>query len=166
MSGVTNTGVVNHISNPITIFPANSITVDIFGNAFYRSYEFGAGDDTGVYWNENRVFSREQMLFFAATMERAVLGKYSFGNKLRSSQSLMIKMWLPSLSDGTPDYDMIDAFIRSIEKLVILDEIEKRFSEITAIKQVIGEVEFDGTRCAVAPEEDESFRLAADENGE
>jgi hypothetical protein len=30
MSGVTNTGVVNYISNPITSFPKNSITVDIF----------------------------------------------------------------------------------------------------------------------------------------
>ncbi|EJL6463912.1 restriction endonuclease subunit S, partial [Vibrio cholerae] len=34
MSGVTDTGVVNYISNPIACFPKNSITVDIFGNAF------------------------------------------------------------------------------------------------------------------------------------
>ena len=40
MAGVTNTGVVNYISNPVASFPANSITVDIFGNAFYRSYAF------------------------------------------------------------------------------------------------------------------------------
>ena len=49
MAGTTNTGVVNYISNPVASFPKNSITIDIFGNTFYRNYDFGAGDDTGVY---------------------------------------------------------------------------------------------------------------------
>jgi hypothetical protein len=48
MAGITNTGVVNYISNPVASFPKNSITIDIFGNTFYRNYDFGAGDDTGV----------------------------------------------------------------------------------------------------------------------
>lgn len=49
MAGRTNTGVANYISNPIVMFPKNSIKIDIFGNTFYREYEFSAGDDTGVY---------------------------------------------------------------------------------------------------------------------
>ena len=40
MAGVTNTGVINYISNPVASFPKNSITVDIFGNTFYRDYDF------------------------------------------------------------------------------------------------------------------------------
>lgn len=52
MSGTTNAGVVNYISNPVASFPRNAITIDIFGNTFYRDYAFGAGDDTGVYWND------------------------------------------------------------------------------------------------------------------
>ena len=54
MAGVTNTGVANYISNPIATFPENSITIDIFGNTFYRNYAFGAGDDTGVYWSDKQ----------------------------------------------------------------------------------------------------------------
>lgn len=54
MSGVTNTGVSNYISNPIVMFPKNSITVDIFGNTFFRNYDFNAGDDTVVYWNDEK----------------------------------------------------------------------------------------------------------------
>jgi len=41
-------GVVGYISNPIALFSKNSITIDIFGNSFYRNYDFGAGDDTGI----------------------------------------------------------------------------------------------------------------------
>ena len=88
MSGTTNTGVVGYISNPVAQFPKNSITVDIFGNSFFRNYDFGAGDDTGVYWNTEKEYSKTCMLFFTAAMEKALQGKYSYGKKLRSSQSL------------------------------------------------------------------------------
>ena len=83
MAGVTNTGVVNYVSNPVASFPANSITVDIFGNTFYRNYAFGAGDDTGVYWNDSISYSKRAMMFFAATMQKALTGKFSYGKKLR-----------------------------------------------------------------------------------
>lgn len=76
MAGVTNTGIVNYISNPVATFPKNSITIDIFGNAFYRNYDFGAGDDTGVYWNTERKFSREMMLFLTKTSEKHYKGSF------------------------------------------------------------------------------------------
>ena len=79
MAGVTNTGVVNYVSNPVASFPANSITVDIFGNTFYRNYAFGAGDDTGVYWNDSISYSKSAMMFFAAAMQKALTGKFSYG---------------------------------------------------------------------------------------
>lgn len=114
MAGVTNTGVVNYISNPVASFPKNSITVDIFGNTFYRDYDFGAGDDTGVYWNDEKEYSVETMLFFASAMEKSILGKFDYGNKLRSSQSLNFKMKLPT-KNGKVDFDFIESFISKLE---------------------------------------------------
>ena len=107
MAGITNTGVVNYISNPVATFPKNAITIDIFGNAFYRNYDFGAGDDTGVYWNTERELSREMMLFLTKASEKALEGKFSYGKKLRSSQSLNFRMKLPT-KNGTPDYDFMN----------------------------------------------------------
>lgn len=75
MSGTTNTGVVGYISNPVASFPSNSITVDIFGNTFYRNFDFGAGDDTGVYWNDKENYSKDEMLFFTAAMGKSLFGK-------------------------------------------------------------------------------------------
>ncbi len=114
MSGVTNSGVVNYVSNPISVFPENSITIDIFGNTFYREYRFGAGDDTGVYWNDNIRYSRGTMLFFAAAMERTLRGKFSYGKKLRSSQSLDFKMKLPS-KNGKIDFEFMESFVAELE---------------------------------------------------
>lgn len=122
MAGVTNTGVVNYISNPVASFPGNSITIDIFGNTFYRDYDFGAGDDTGVYWSNEKSYSKEAMLFFTASMEKSLFGKFSYGKKLRSSQSLDFKMNLPT-QDQQPNFDIMATLISAVQKLVIKDVV-------------------------------------------
>lgn len=135
MAGVTNTGVVNHISNPVASFPENSITLDIFGNAFYRSYQYGAGDDTGVYWNTKNSLPKEAMLFLTAAMQKAVAGKFSYGKKLRSSQSLNIKMSLSS-ENGKPDYAYMQTLISAVQKQVIKDVVRYADEKIAATKTV------------------------------
>lgn len=87
-----------------------------------RNYDFGAGDDTGVYWNTKREYSQTCMLFFSAAMESALRGKYSYGKKLRSSQSTHFKMQLPT-KDGKPDYDTMAVLISAVQKLVIKDVV-------------------------------------------
>ena len=136
MAGVTNTGVVGYIANPVAQFPKNSITLDIFGNAFYRYYDYGAGDDTGACGQDEQDFSKETMLFLTAAMQKAVSGKFSYGKKLRSSQSLKIKMQLPSLN-GTPDYAFMQTLLSAVQKLVIRDVVEYADNKITATQTVI-----------------------------
>lgn len=136
MSGVTNTGIVNYISNPVASFPKNSITLDIFGNAFYRPYSFGAGDDTGVYWNEGKSYSKEAMLFFTTAMEKSVYGKYDYGHKLRSSQSKRIKMMLPTHKGGL-DVTTMELVIKAITKLAIKEVVQYTESKIEATKEVV-----------------------------
>ncbi len=127
MSGATNQGVVGYIANPVASFPANSITIDIFGNTFYRSYDFGAGDDTGIYWSDKVQYSKRQLLFIAASIERTLSGKFSYGHKLRSSQSLDIKIPLPKNTKGKIDFAFMEKFIQRIE--------ESRVNELENIKQ-------------------------------
>lgn len=136
MAGVTNTGVVNYISNPVASFPKNSITIDIFGNAFYRSYGFGAGDDTGVYWNSQKELPKEVMLFLTKASEKALEGRFSYGKKLRSSQSLQFTMMLPT-QNSQPDYNYMFLLISAIQKLVIKDVVLYADRKIEATKQVI-----------------------------
>lgn len=137
MAGTTNTGIVGYISNPIATFPKNSITIDIFGNTFYRNYDFGAGDDTGVYWNDDKNYSSEQMLYFSSCMEKSIRGKFSFGKKLRSSQSFNFRIFLPVTSDGSPDYAFMETFISAVQKLVIKDVVLYADKKIAATKQAV-----------------------------
>ena len=136
MAGTTNTGVVNYISNPVASFPKNSITIDIFGNTFYRNYDFGAGDDTGVYWNDKKQYSKEIMLYYTTTMNKSLVGKFSFGKKLRSSQSLDFKMILPS-TKGEPAYAYMEVFIKAVQKLVIKDVVQYAERKVAATRAVV-----------------------------
>ena len=137
MAGTTNTGVVGYISNPVAMFPKNSITMDIFGNTFYRSYKFGAGDDTGVYWNEKQKFSRSVMLFFSVAMQKAVVGRFSYGEKLRSSQSLKIKMELP-IKNGQIDLDFMEKFVAELEARRSAELEARRSAELEAYLSTAG----------------------------
>lgn len=130
MSGTTNAGVVNYISNPVASFPKNAITIDIFGNTFYRNYAFGAGDDTGVYWNDATAYSSNAMLFFAVAMQKSMMGRFSYGKKLRSSQSEDFTMHLPVTDDGAIDFDFMESFIAELET--------ERVAELSAYLTVSG----------------------------
>lgn len=114
MSGRTNTGVVGYISNPIALFSKNSITIDIFGNSFYRNYDFGAGDDTGIYWNSEVQYPKETMLYFTTAMEKALFGKYSYGKKLRSPQRFNFKMQLPTKNNEI-DFTYMELLISAVK---------------------------------------------------
>ena len=122
MSGVTNTGLVSTISNPVNSFPANSITIDIFGNVFYRGYSYSASDDVGVYWSDDNI-SREALLYIVVAIAKALRGKYNYGNKLRASQSLKLKISLPVANNDEPDYNYMETYIKIQQKLVIQNVI-------------------------------------------
>ncbi len=136
MAGITNTGVVDYISNPVASFPKNSITVDIFGNTFYRNYDFWAGDDTGVYWNDKIEYSKENMLFFTTVIEKMLIWKFSYGKKLRSSQSFDFLMKLPT-KNWKPDFEFMETLISAVQKLVIKDVVDYAEKEEKAMREII-----------------------------
>ena len=114
MAGRTNTGVANYIANPIVMFPKNSITIDIFGNTFYREYEFSAGDDTGVYWNTTQTYSKNVMLFLVAVIQKAIQESFDFSDKLRSSKSLDIVVSLPITANNSPNWQYMEDYMSNI----------------------------------------------------
>ena len=136
MSGITNTGVVKYIGNSVTQFPKNSITIDIFGNTFYRSIVFGASDDVGVYWNRENEKSKNVMLILAGSIQKALRGRFEYGNKLRSSKSYNLKCHLPT-KNNDPDYKLMKTLGSAIQKLVIADVVKYADSELSAYQSVI-----------------------------
>ncbi|WP_296171622.1 restriction endonuclease subunit S [uncultured Streptococcus sp.] len=135
MAGTTNTGVVRNIGNDVRVFPKHSLTIDIFGNTFYRGYEFGAGDDTGVFWNDKMKDSKA-LLYLKTVIEKTLVGKYDFGSKLRASQTHNFQFDVPQINNQI-DYRFMSDFIRAVEKLVIKDLVIWADKKIAATKEVV-----------------------------
>ena len=115
MSGTTNAGVVNYISNPVASFPKNAITIDIFGNTFYRNYAFGAGDDTGVYWT---ILNKQKPILLSVLVPSV---EETFKNT---------SIKLPETADGKIDFDFMESFIAELEA--------ERVAELSAYLTVSG----------------------------
>ena len=69
-------------------------------------------------------------------MNKLLSGKFDFGNKLRSSQSLNFKIPLPS-NHNEPNYALMEIFITAIQKLVIKEVVLYADKKITATKKAI-----------------------------
>lgn len=139
MAGVTNTGIAQYIGNDVRTFPENSLTVDIFGNVFYRSYEYGMGDDTGAYWSVDTFIPKFSMLYIATAMTKFMKGKFDFSHKLRSSRSLDFKIQLPIKADGNPDYEYMNLVILAMQKVVIKNLVNYLDHRIEKTKTAIGQ---------------------------
>lgn len=133
MSGVTNNGIADYIGNSVRVFPKNSLTVDIFGNVFYRDHEYGMGDDTGAYWNDDNHIDKYAMIFLASAMEKNLLGRFDYGNKLRSSRSMDFTLSLPANADGTPNYNQMSLLVRAIEKKTVKRIVEWKNEKLAGL---------------------------------
>lgn len=76
------------------------------------------------------------MLYFTTAMEKALFGKYSYGKKLRSSQSFNFKMQLPTKNNEI-DFTYMELLISAVKKLVIKDVVLYANNKINATKKVI-----------------------------
>lgn len=141
MSGVTNTGVAGYIGNiNVRKFPAQSLTIDIFGNTFYRNYEFGASDDVGVYWNKEKspYQNKEHLLYMATVIQKSLQGRFDYGKKLRASQTYDFTVYLPTDSHNEPDYAFMERFIYAVQKLVIKDVVVWTDKKMKAYRKIVG----------------------------
>ncbi len=77
------------------------------------------------------------MLFFAISMEKALYNKFSYGKKLRSSQSFNFKIKLP-VKNGKIDFDFMESFIAELEAERVAELEAERVAELSAYLTVSG----------------------------
>lgn len=120
-SGITDTGIKGKSDIAAKVFPNNTITVDMFGYAFYRGYEYKMATHGHVFSLSllaPKKMSREVGLYFVGKLQY-LQQKFSFNNMLNWNKIKNDIVKLPVASDGNPDYDCMTKFIRIQQKQVI-----------------------------------------------
>lgn len=129
-AGEANEGISAFISNDVEIFSKNTTTIDMFGSAKYRSYDYGADDHVAVVHTEK--FAKHASIFITTAIHKSShTGKFDYSNNFyaKDADELNIKLPLKPNAEKIEnpldkiDFDSMELFIRAIEKLVIKDVI-------------------------------------------
>lgn len=138
-AGEVNEGISAYISNKVTIFEKNTTTIDMFGSAKYRNYEYGADDHIAVVHTE--AIPIKAAIFLTSTIHKAAhTGKFNYGHNFYAKDADALDIMLP-VKDGKPNYDVMELLISAVQKLVIKDVVKYSDAKISAAKQVIQEKE-------------------------
>lgn len=135
-AGEANTGISAYIANDVKIFQANTTTIDMFGSAKYRNYNYGADDHIAVVHTEN--LSKFASLFITATIERAShTGRFSYDRNFYAKDADELVIALPKDGIGNIDYTFMENYASALQKLVIKDVVQYTDKRIEATKKVV-----------------------------
>ena len=120
-AGETDEGVSGFISNDVTVFPANTTTIDMFGSAKYRNYEYGGDDHVAVVHTEN--LPKFASIFVTAAIHKSShTGKFDYGRNFYAKDADGLNIHLP-IKNYQPDYFLMETLISAIHKHVIKEVV-------------------------------------------
>lgn len=137
-SGVQNCGIKGKTSREAKVFPANTITIDFFGNAYYRDFEYKLATHNHVFSLSGNCIKNEKVGVYLATILSKMSNLFCYNNMLTWSKLKVMHIPLPINENGAPDYDYMEKYIRTIEKLTIVNVIKYKDSMIKATKKIVG----------------------------
>ncbi len=134
-AGEVNTGISAFIGNNVTVFSPNTTTIDMFGSAKYRNYEYGADDHVAVVHTE-KLPNHAAIFVTAACHKAAHTGKFNYGHNFYASDADELNIMLPA-KKGAPDIKTMETLISAVQKLVIKDVVDAADQHIAATKKIV-----------------------------
>lgn len=110
-AGENNQGVSRFIDNDMDIF-SHCITIDMFGFSAYRGYDFCC-DDNILVLTPKHTLSKYTMMFIVTIINQDQY-KYAYGRQYRQKTLLKHKIKLPVDSNGNPDWQFMEDYIKSL----------------------------------------------------
>ena len=118
-SGTANYGIAGLTERNAKIHNAETLTVDMFGNCFYRDFRYKMVTHARVFaLIPKEKISREVGLFMASCITK-FSKKFSYSDMCSFSKIKNEEISLPCLPSGTPDYTLMATYIRAREKQAI-----------------------------------------------
>jgi hypothetical protein len=120
-AGETDEGISAFIGNKVNVFAKNTITIDMFGSAKYRNYEYGADDHVSVVHTEN--IEKSSSVFITSAIHKAsYTGEFHYGRNFYPKDADNLTISLPT-KNNQPDYALMQILISAIQKQVVKDVV-------------------------------------------
>lgn len=136
-AGEQNEGIAEYISNSENQTLSDMLTIDMFGNCFYRDYAYKSDDNILSFGLKGK--STEEMLYIAATINSICKKQYSYGKQYRKGSYLETIIPLPVIENPNPDHEYT---VDDIDWRYMRDRIAElerdRIAELDAYLKVTG----------------------------
>lgn len=134
-AGEADVGISDFIKNDVEIFHRNTTTIDMFGSAKYRSFEYGGDDHIAVVHTEN--LPTHAAIFVATAIHKSSHnGQFNYGKNFYAKDADKLWISLP-VKNGKPDFETMETLISAVQKLVIKDVVLYADKKIEAAKTVV-----------------------------
>lgn len=113
-AGFNDQGIAEFISNEEQKTFNGGLTLDMFGNCFYRDYKFKADDNILVF--DSEVISKEAKLFITTLINKVTSGLYSYGRQYRMKSFDDTTIKLPVKETEEIDWEYMEKYIAELEQ--------------------------------------------------
>ena len=134
-AGEAEEGISAFIGNKVEVFEKNTTTIDMFGSAKYRNYQYGGDDHVAIVHTEN-IPMKAAIFVTSACHKAAHTGKFHYGHNFYAKDADELNIMLPA-KDGKPDYESMETLISAVQKLVIKDVVRYTNRRLDAAKKVV-----------------------------
>jgi hypothetical protein len=111
-AGFQNQGIAGYIETDICELYSDKITIDMFGNTFYRKYSFYCDDNILALTPKHNINVYAKL--FIVTALNADKYRYSYGRQYRQKDIKKHVIKLPVTAQGEPDWDYMEHYIKSL----------------------------------------------------
>jgi hypothetical protein len=138
-AGETDEGISAFIGNDVNVFSKNTTTIDMFGSAKYRNYEYGGDDHIAVVHTEK--LPKFAAIFVTTAIHRvSYAGQFSYGRNFYAKDADELNISLP-VKNQQPNYELMATFISAIQKMVIKEVVLYADRKIAATKSVVNKAD-------------------------
>lgn len=153
-SGIDNTGIKGKTDKPAKVFPKNTITIDFWGYAYYRSFEYKLATHNHVFSLSGKTIKNEQVGLYLVSLMSYFKKFFSYNKMGTWNRFKEFDILIPVLlnTDGSPvidpehtyhpdgyipDFSYMENYIHAMQKMIIADVVKYKDNVIEQTKKII-----------------------------
>ena len=135
-AGVKNNGILGLSDKGAKVINANTITVDLFGNTYFRDFNYKMTRSVFSLELKEGALSEGAGIYICSELKQ-LSELFDYDNMCSFNKIKSLSIELPIKSDGTPDFEYMERYIRAIEKVVIADVMKYKDKVIETMNKVV-----------------------------
>ena len=157
-AGLSNHGIIGKTNREAKVIDENTITVDMFGNAFYRDTEYKMVTHARVFALSPKFEMTESSGLYMTSCMSYLTKKFAYSNMCSWNKIQDLSLCLPIQTDDSgkpvidddktyspkgyvPDWEYMEKYIKAAEKEIIKEVVLYKDKVIAKAKEIAGEKE-------------------------